>query len=466
VAGALSAAVLVVAADDAFVSSIVPILERQNLRTLSVTGAAPAIDALLTESPVLVIVGQVEGGAPASLRLAARLRQESERCLVVLAPRESSEELAIAALRAGCADYLRPPIGDGQIEACVARCLAQRPGASRTHTPNGRCHDPFADRLVSCSESMQAMKRFIVKVAPSDANVLITGETGTGKELVARLIHDLSPRRERPFSCVNCAALPDALFESEIFGYESGAFTGAVRAHPGRLQLAEGGTFVLDEIGEMSPFAQAKLLRAIEAREVLPLGGRRAKPVDVRIVASTNQDPETLIDEKRFRSDLFFRLNVARIHLPPLRERKEDVLVLFLHHLAEFNRRYSANVTRVTPEASDCLLRYDWPGNVRELRNVVEGIFIDPPAKEVAIHHLPGHLRGLAAPANALDRERERMIAALTATHWNKSEAAKQLQWSRMTLYRKLSKHHLAQSAPLPGPVPLGKAPAARRPLS
>lgn len=290
---------------------------------------------------------------------------------------------------------------------------------------------------------MRSIRDFIVKASRTDSNVLITGETGTGKEVLARLIHDLSPRRARPLVSINCASLPDNLLESELFGYERGAFTGAVAAFPGRLRMATGGTVVLDEIGEMTVAGQAKLLRAIDSRQISPLGSRHNLAIDVRIVAATNQDPERMVREKRFRSDLYFRLNVARIHVSPLRERRDDVLPLFRHYVAEFCGRPGGDLA-ISQPACECLLRYQWPGNVRELRNVAEVIGIDPPRGEIAVQHLPRALRGGGATSMLSLSERDRMVAVLAATNWNKSQAARQLHWSRMTLYRKMTKYDVS----------------------
>ena len=233
--------------------------------------------------------------------------------------------------------------------------------------------------LIGSSFAMGALRRYVQKVAQSDANVLISGPTGTGKELVANAIHQASQRNPAPFVSVNCAAIPDTLLESELFGYERGAFTGAAERYPGKLRLADHGTIFLDEIGELSPLGQAKILRVLESREVFALGARRTASIDVRFVAATNQDLEPMIERHAFRQDLFFRLNVARIYLPALRERREDILEIFRHYMDQFNGRYRRRVQAPTPELAERLTAYDWPGNVRELRNCVEAVFIDPP---------------------------------------------------------------------------------------
>jgi transcriptional regulator with PAS, ATPase and Fis domain len=300
--------------------------------------------------------------------------------------------------------------------------------------------------LVAFNETMVRLRDYLPKVARSSASVLITGETGTGKEVVAETIHRLSPRSARPFVRLNCAAIPDNLVESELFGYERGAFTGAQGTYSGKLRLADGGTVLLDEIGEMSLMAQAKLLRVIENSEIFPLAGTRTIPVDVRIIAATNQDLDRLLDANRFRRDLYYRLNVVRLQLPPLRERPEDIPALFELFLAEFNRRYRLAVPGASADLRDCLIKYQWPGNIREMRNLVEAIFIDPPNGPIELGDLPQSFQKIFAGfvlASTPADEREKLLSILHSTNWNKSRAAAQLKWSRMTLYRKLSKYDL-----------------------
>jgi transcriptional regulator with PAS, ATPase and Fis domain len=292
--------------------------------------------------------------------------------------------------------------------------------------------------------------RYAGKVAASECTVLVTGETGTGKEVIARTIHAHSARRDGAFVSINCAALPDALIESELFGYERGAFTGAHHSHPGKLRQAHGGTVLLDEVGELPLSAQAKLLRVLEVREVTRLGGRRPEPVDVRFVAATNQNLEALVAQKRFRDDLFFRLNVARIHLPPLRERPGDIPALLAHFLALQGQRCGRSIGALSDAAVACLMRHHWPGNARELRNVAELLYIDPPEGRIGPEHLPASVTRAAV---AECGERERLIATLFATRWNKCRAAQALHWSRMTLYRKMNKYQISQK-PEPGGAP------------
>ncbi|HEY5712780.1 MAG TPA: sigma 54-interacting transcriptional regulator [Allosphingosinicella sp.] len=302
------------------------------------------------------------------------------------------------------------------------------------------------DGLFGESSAISELRRYLGKVAQSDANVLVTGETGTGKERVARAVHRLGRRARRPFVAVNCAAIPETLIESELFGHERGAFTGALSAFPGRFALADGGTLFLDEIGEMSAAGQAKLLRVLEEQVVVPVGSVREKPVDVRLVAASNQRLEQLVESRRFRADLFYRLNVARIELPPLRARPEDIGPIVGHFIDEQNRRCARRVGRPDARLLERMRRYAWPGNVRELRNMVEALFIDPPdGRRVSIDDLPPSFRRLFAEDRAAGaRERERLVEVLKETNWNKMEAARQMNWSRMTIYRKMAKYSLA----------------------
>jgi transcriptional regulator with PAS, ATPase and Fis domain len=299
-------------------------------------------------------------------------------------------------------------------------------------------------KLVGNSPSMAALRAYLPKVARSPASVLVTGETGTGKECVAQAVHALSNRADGEFVVVNCAALPDSLIESELFGHLRGAFTGAHANVRGKVAHAHGGTLFLDEIGELSLFAQAKLLRMLETRQIQPVGSTRSEPVDIRVVAATNRVLEEEVAAQRFRADLFYRLNVARLVLPPLRERRTDIPLLAQHVIDELNRRDGAAVSGLAPPLAERLQAYDWPGNVRELRNLMEAAFIDPPRGLLQLEHLaPAFQHLFTSYRTASGGERAHMIAVLERHHWNKVEAAKELHCSRMTLYRKLAKYQV-----------------------
>ena len=317
---------------------------------------------------------------------------------------------------------------------------------SRQHNRRFRekVHSRAVSTIVGNSVAICKLRAYLRKVALTDSHVLITGETGTGKDLAAQYIHEHSARRAKPLITINCAALPDGLFESELFGYERGAFTGAVSSYAGKLMLADGGTVLFDEIGEMSPYAQAKLLRVIETKEIFPLGARRSLPVDIRIIAATHRNVDQESAGSEFRRDLYFRLNVARIDLSPLRQRTDDLPLLIEHFVELFTARSGHNIAGFTAEAMDFLKQYDWPGNVRELMNLIERIFIDPPSGKITLSDLPETmLTDRSARQDTAPQERELLLYALSQTNWNKSEAAERLQWSRPTLYRKLAKYQI-----------------------
>ena len=288
----------------------------------------------------------------------------------------------------------------------------------------------------------------VERVAPTDAPVLITGESGTGKELVAGAIHRRSRRRAGPFVKVNCASIPDTLLESELFGHEKGAFTDAVQRHVGRLEQAHGGTIFFDEIGDMTPGTQPKLLRVLQDGEFQRLGGAETLRTDTRVIAATNRDVGRLLEEERFREDLFYRLSVVTIHLPALRERKEDIGLLLPHFLELFNRTYAKQIRGVSPPVQDILYRHDWPGNVRELRNCLERavIFCDGPT--IGEEHLPAQYLKLGggqafpdSPEAVYERlTREQIAEALARCYGEKQKAARLLHISRKTLYNRMKK--------------------------
>jgi len=303
--------------------------------------------------------------------------------------------------------------------------------------------------MISCSPLMKKIFTVLPQIAQSDSTVLIEGDTGTGKEMLAKALHDLSMRREKPFVAINCGALPDTLLESELFGYKAGAFTDAVSDKPGYFTMADGGTIMLDELGETSPAFQAKLLRVLEEREFQPLGGVQKLHVNVRILAATNRDLETLIEQGCFRQDLFYRINIVRLQLPALRERKEDIPLLIEFFIEKMNRLRSKAVTGIDNEALNWLMSYDYPGNIRQLENIIEHAFILCSEGDIGTQHLPGYLAASASPigtrpssihAIRQSTEEEAILKALQRNSYNRLAAAKELGVHKTTLFRKLKK--------------------------
>ena len=298
--------------------------------------------------------------------------------------------------------------------------------------------------MIGNSQKIASIREYLSQVAGFNTHVLITGETGTGKELAAEMLHERSPRSKCPFISLNCAAIPENLFESEVFGHEKGAFTGADSKCGGLFAAACGGTIFLDEIGEMPLTAQPKMLRVLESRAIRSVGATRSVPVDVRVVAATNRQLEELVQQGKFRSDLFYRLNIARVHLPPLRERKEDIPVLIAHFLGALNAQMGRQVVGLEADVRDCLMEYDWPGNVRELRNLLESTLLTIRSSMIGFTDLPEDYQlKFSRIKVAPFQERERLVSALATTNWNISQAAKQLHWSRITVYRKMEKYGL-----------------------
>lgn len=366
----------------------------------------------------------------------------------LLCPNDTCTEESEQTLASELDDYLLCPFQTLDLAPKLRRLLARRNDSSIRSLPNSAgSNDSGHGPLIGPSAAIATVRSQIEKVSRSDCSVLITGETGTGKELVARSIHDHSSRSCYPFVSINCAAIPESLIESELFGFEPGAFTGATHAHPGQLQMAHKGTVFLDEIGDMNLSAQAKVLRVLEDRQIRPLAGRTQIPLDIRIISATNQDLEQLIACNRFRKDLLYRLNVMQIQLPPLCDRKEDIADLGHALLTRLCHREGRLAPTLTAEALHCLEQYPWPGNVRELRNVLEASLLNSSTDAIGRDDLPLNIQRHSIPNGslALD-ERDRLQAALALTKWNKSQAAKRLDWSRMTLYRKLHKYKIPRN--------------------
>lgn len=381
---------------------------------------------------VVELTGEADCRGAAAVR---RIRELKADCFVIAVSSGHAVAVTQQAVRLRIDDFFQLPEESLDFRAAVAARLAGKETAPRS--ARGQ------DVLRGTSSQMESLRRYVDRVSLSDSSVLITGETGTGKELVAQTLHQQGSRREGPFVSVNSAALPDTLFESEMFGFERGAFTGAHARHAGKLRLAHRGTIFFDEIGDIGLSSQAKLLRALETREVLPLGGSRSSPVDARVIAATNRDLENMTEAGLFRSDLFYRLNVVRIEIPPLRERPEDIPELLRHFLEVYNRKSGRNAY-FDANAVALLETYEFPGNVRELRNVIESSVVNASVDRVTVLDLPQRLR--RRQERVAPNPRDDLLRALNATNWNISRAASQLQCSRMTIYRKLAEFKLSRA--------------------
>jgi DNA-binding NtrC family response regulator len=382
-------------------------IQREVLRVLleeegyTVRTAADGKEALaLSERQAFeVVISDIHMEPVGGLELLRRLRDLDPEVLVVLMTAYGSVESAVTALRGGAYDYITKPFKDDEVKVTVRNAVRHRSLARENVHLREVLRDRYDfDNIVGRSEAMMQVFALIRKVSRSTANVLISGPSGTGKELVARSIHYNSPRCDRPFVTVNCSAIPDTLFESEMFGHVKGAFTGAVSLHKGVFEEANGGTLFLDEIGDLSLFAQAKLLRAIQEGEIRPVGGAKTLSVDVRIISATNKDLEREVGRAQFREDLYYRVNVVQLKLPRLADRKEDVAALAYHFLNRYSQRLGGTVQRVSREAMALLTSYGWPGNVRQLENVMERAVILAEGNTIEVQDLPEDLRLDVAP--------------------------------------------------------------------
>jgi two-component system NtrC family response regulator len=370
---------------------------------------------------------------------------------VILVTAYATVETAIEALRKGASDYVRKPFKLDDLKFRIRRLLEQR------RWVEGRTASPPIDGkewerlIVGESRAVDAVRQQVVKSGPTVSHVLITGETGTGKELVARAVHAASPRRRERFLAINCGAIPSALFESQLFGHVRGAFTGAVQASPGLFALADRGTFLLDEIGDLPHELQAKLLRVLEEKEVWPVGARAPVRIDTRVIASTNRDLRQETAAGRFREDLYYRLKVVHIALPPLRSRREDIPELVQHFFTRFSARLGKRCLGVNPDALRALMDHEWRGNVRELEHVVESAMIAGAGDTIGLDDLPPDLRA-ATPELSLKEatrrfERQHILDTLVQAQFDKREAARRMGVSLASLYRKLNED-LSQAFP------------------
>ncbi len=417
---------------------------------LAVEEAADGAEALarFEAQPAPLVLTDLRMPGMDGMELLRRLAARHPAPRVVLITAHGSERQAVEAMKSGAYDYFRKPFETEELLAVVRRAVE----AVRLIHDNERLAGELvlSRSMVFVSEAMRRLAVLVARVAPRDVTVLLTGESGTGKERVAEAIVRASARADRPFVRFNCAALTPELAEAELFGHAKGAFTGAVRARSGLFGEADGGTLLLDEVGELAPATQGKLLRVLQDGEARPVGEERARKVDVRVLAATHRDLGELVRAGRFREDLYYRLNVVHLHVPPLRDRPEDVAILARHFLGRFAERFGFAAVRAPDALFDRLAAYPWPGNVRELENAIEALVALSPPEGLDMSLLPGGALGVTdAPALPLKErvqayERGLVVEALRAAHGNRTEAARRLGVSRVTLHDKLNRYGIA----------------------
>ncbi|MCF7848647.1 MAG: sigma-54 dependent transcriptional regulator, partial [Kiritimatiellales bacterium] len=430
---------------------------RRDYRVFAAENGTAALELLATQ-PDDVLLSDVRMPGMDGITLLQRALANNPELTCIILTAYGNIDTAVKAVKLGATDFMEKPINLDKLEMTLDRVLK----AKRVELENEQLRVQLdskygMENIIGNSAPMQEVFDTVRQVANSRATVLIQGESGTGKELVAKAIHQLSPRSKGPFVAVHCAALSQNLLESELFGHEKGAFTGATERRVGRFEKADSGSLFLDEISEIDPSVQVKILRALEERQIERVGGQDPVDVDTRLIAATNRDLKKMVEEGEFREDLFYRLYVVVITLPPLRERTNDIPLLLTHYLNAFNRENGKHIGSITPEAVELLSAYDWPGNVRELRNLVERMVVLARSNKLDLKDIPSQVRdqiqrqGASAVLNQdltmVEMKKEMIVQALEKTGGNRTKAAEKLGISRRTLHRKLHEYGLAKSS-------------------
>ncbi len=404
-----------------------------------------------------IVITDIQMPRATGMDLLKRIKELQKDTMVIMITAFGSVDSAVNAMKAGAYDYVSKPFNIDEILALLERATQQRRLQREVEFLRQEVERKYSfASIIGKSKAMQDIFALIQRLSHARSNVLITGRSGTGKELIAKAIHYNSERRAMPLVTVNCSAIPESLLESELFGHEKGAFTGAITSRRGLFETANGGTLFLDEIGDMPLGSQSKLLRVVEAGEVRPVGSDEVKKVDVRIIAATHRDLKELVKHDQFREDLFYRLNVISIHVPDLKDRPEDVSILVEHFMKKYGEQFGKPNIRMTHEASACLIKYTWPGNVRELENVIERSIALSSEEVVDAKDLPEHLFQMK-PSDLIDDlatdnmpltevEKRYIMRILQRTNWHQSKAAQILGIDRKTLYRKIKEYNLVQS--------------------
>ncbi|MDY0040704.1 MAG: sigma-54 dependent transcriptional regulator [Desulforhabdus sp.] len=424
-------------------------LQEENYQAKAVGDGLGAIAAVQQENWDIVLLDLKMPGMD-GLEVLRKVKEIAPHTVVIMMTAYASVPSSVQAMKEGAYDYIIKPLDVEELTLMLNKIVEHQHLVTENILLRKRLTDRYTyGDIIGKSAAMQKVFELIDTVADTNATVLITGETGTGKELVARAIHTNSSRRYSPFIAVSCGALPDTLLESELFGYEKGAFTGAERTKKGRFELASHGTLFLDEIGDISIKTQIKLLRVLQERNFQRLGGTELVEVDVRLIAATNRDLARAVEENVFRSDLYYRLNVVNVHLPPLRERKEDIPLLVTHFMEKFNVEFNKKFDRVEPAALEQMTSYPWPGNIRELENVIERAVVIDQGPELKLGSLPfcnieQSARG--EPEALEDVEKAHICRMLERHGWNIAKTARTLNIDRTTLHKKIKKFGLVKT--------------------
>jgi len=460
------ARIIVIEDDQANRRSLVRALSRQGYEVDAFSEAESALKHLREVRDVSLVITDLMLPGTDGFGVLEGARQIDPDLGVLMITGHGSVESAVDAMKRGANDYLTKPVNLEELRNRVKTLVEKRQLIERVDELEKRLAEKFG-QLVGHSKAMEALFRQMDLVAAARSNVLIVGESGTGKELVANALHDNSPRRDKRFLPINCAAIPSEILESELFGHEKGAFTGATSRKLGKFELADGGTLFLDEIGELPLEMQVKLLRVLEQREFMRVGGSEIITVDIRLVAATNQDLEAAVENGRFRNDLYYRLKVVTLRIPPLCERREDISMLANHFLEMFSVENDRPGMRFTPETMRALMNANWEGNVRELKNLVESLVVLTPADEIGVEDLPPEFLGSPDPIGGVSNagvgtgnaeesgqaltmdeiERRAILDALEKTGGNRTQAAEMLGIGLRTLQRKLKEYRLAGRA-------------------
>lgn len=453
--------VLILDDESSLRTALFRVLDRKGLNVITANKIEEAKILCQGDTPIDLAIVDLNLPDGDGIEFMSHLKSINPACEVIILTGHATIESAIRATQKGAFHFVTKPFNLEELMSLIEKALTHKKLQQENQQLRSELNKKYKfDQIVGNSEQIQNVLRLVERVADSDSTVLVHGESGTGKELIARAIHYNSPRSTGPFIPINCGAIPAELLESELFGHIKGAFTGAIANRVGRFELADGGTLFLDEIGDLDPSLQVKLLRALQERKFEPVGSTKTVSVNVRVIAATNVNLEEAVDNGRFREDLFYRLNVIPITVPPLRERKSDIPLLLTHFIDIFNRSKNRGLTGINSDALESLINYAWPGNIRELENLVERLTIlkgqgqvdlsDLPAKYKSVKTVSTDIGALDIPENGMDfnsavdaYENALILKALEKTGWNRNQAASLLRLNRTTLVEKIKKKGL-----------------------